>query len=229
MFDKLFLVLISVFVPIIIFAGCKVYNCKSYKKLLTILTLVLLGGELIRFFCNATLYTKAVTPSEDIKFHFITILCIISLFATFNKGKLGNFFKNVFCLTALAPIIYGLFNSQIFINALDSNAVCKVLYMIECGLVLAIALFYTLEFGLKINAWHILWSALVILAFAGIDALTIYYWEIAISFDLIWYLAHAIAVVAVPICFALNRLYFYIKAKKQRPNEKIAENTKEKE
>lgn len=208
MIDGLFLTLISIFVPVIVFTGVKIYNGNA-GKLKMVLTLVFLGFELLRFFCNAAFYEKAAAPSGDIKFHYITLLCIASLFVTFHSGKLaGNgVLRNIFCLTALAPILFGLFDSRIYINALDGNAVCKAGYMLECGLALTLAVLYLSEKKVKMRAWDILWAVVFLLMFVGMDALCIWWWEKPIAYDLMWHFAWAACMLAVPVCFGLNRLF----------------------
>ena len=141
--DILFLVLIAVFVPIIVFVGMKIYDYKNIRKVVIALTFVFLALELLRFFCNARFYDNATTPKGDVKFGIVTVLCIFSLFATFNNNKyLGNLMRNVFILTALAPIITAIFYPITYINALDVNGVCKAFYMLECGFTLTLALLY---------------------------------------------------------------------------------------
>lgn len=201
MFDKLFLLLISIFVPIIIFTGYKMYNGKNIKKTVAILALVLIGLEIVRFFCNAAFYKNAVTPNYDLKFSYISVLCIFGLFAAFNTGKLGKLCKNIFYLTALAPLILGLFNTHIFVNILDINAVCKAAYMIESGLIICLALFFMCEDNFKFNYWNILWSVLCVILFAGLDAFFIWYWKIAITINIMWYFAWSTVILTVEIMF----------------------------
>ena len=74
MLDSLVLVIISVFVPIIVYTGFKIYKCVSFKKFLVGFSLALLAIELVRFFCNAAFYEGGETPSADLKFGLITIL-----------------------------------------------------------------------------------------------------------------------------------------------------------
>lgn len=216
MFDSLFLVLISVFVPVIVYSGFKIFKCKDYKKFLVALSLVFLAVELIRFFCNAALYEKGVTPSSDMKLGFITVLCIISLFATFNNSKFagGGLLKNMFILTSLAPIVLGLFDSNVYVNQLDVNAVCKTCYMVECGLVLTIALFYVFRDDSKFSTINLLWASLFILVFVGVNALTIWYWKIGTAFDVMWFMSWLTVVLTIPIVFGVYKLYYLIKDKR---------------
>lgn len=229
MFDSLFLVLISIFVPIIVFTGFKIYKCINYKKFLIVLSLVLLALEIIRFFCNAAFYQDAETPSYDLKFGFITVLCILSLFATFNNSKIaGGGFRSVFVLTSLAPIVLGLFNPNVYVNALDVNGVCKAIYMIESGVTLTIALFYVLDKDMKIGAWNILWASLFVLIFVGIDALTIWYWKINTAFDLMWYLSWLIVILTIPVVFGINQIYHLCKEKRNKQKDlNVSENVTE--
>lgn len=176
MFDSLFLILISIFVPIIVFTGFKIFKCSNYQKFLNVLSIVLLALEILRFFYSTTFYTDAETPKEDLKFGIITILSIFSLFATFNNSKIKDSLRSIFVLVSLSPIILGLFDPSIYINSLDVNGVCKAMFMVQCGLTLAIALFYVLD-NLKINPLNILWSVIFILIYVGINSLTIWYWK----------------------------------------------------
>ena len=220
MLDGLILVLVSVFTPIIVYTGFKIYKCENCKKFIVWLSLVLLAIELVRFFCNAALYENGETPSADMKFGFITILCIIGLFATFNNSKFSiNVLRNIFVLSSLGPIILALFNPNVYVNILDVNAVCKACYMIECGLVLAIALFYTLDKKVKISAWNILWAGIFVLICAGINALTIWYWKINTAFDLMWYMSWLTVIFSVFIIFGVNQIYYHIKERKLQQEE----------
>ena len=86
MFDLLFLILISVFVPVIVFAGLKVYRVTDFRKITIGVSIAILAMEIIRFLCNAALYPEAETPKADIKFGYITVLVILILFATFRQS-----------------------------------------------------------------------------------------------------------------------------------------------
>lgn len=226
MLDSLVLVIISVFVPIIVYTGFKIYKCVSFKKFLVGLSLALLAIELVRFFCNAAFYEGGETPSADLKFGLIAILCIISLFATFNNSSFSvKALRNIFVLSSLGPINLALFDSNVYVNSLDVNAVCKACYMIECGLTLAIALFYLLDNKVKIGAWNILWATIFILICAGINALTILYWKINTAFDLMWYMAWLTVILSILLIFVLNRIYHCIKEKKLTQKESEIDNS----
>lgn len=105
MFDLLFLILISVFVPVIVFAGLKVYRVTDFRKITIGVSIAILAMEIIRFLCNAALYPEAETPKADIKFGYITVLVILILFATFRGGRSGKVFRDVAALTAFVPIL----------------------------------------------------------------------------------------------------------------------------
>lgn len=79
MFDLLFLILISVFVPVIVFAGLKVYRVTDFRKITIGVSIAILAMEIIRFLCNAALYPEAETPKADIKFGYITVLVITEM------------------------------------------------------------------------------------------------------------------------------------------------------
>lgn len=215
MFDSLFLILISIFVPIIVFTGFKIFKCSNYQKFLNVLSIVLLALEILRFFYSTTFYTDAETPKEDLKFGIITILSIFSLFATFNNSKIKDSLRSIFVLVSLSPIILGLFDPSIYINSLDVNGVCKAMFMVQCGLTLAIALFYVLD-NLKINPLNILWSVIFILIYVVINALTIWYWKMNTEFNLLWYMSYLTVVISIAIMFAIYYIYKFLTNKKNK-------------
>lgn len=215
MFDSLFLILISIFVPIIVFTGFKIFKCTNYQKILNVLSIVLLALEILRFFYSTTFYTDAETPKEDLKFGIITILSIFSLFATFNNSKIKDSLRSIFVLVSLSPIILGLFDPSIYINSLDVNGVCKAMFMVQCGLTLAIALFYVLD-NLKINPLNILWSVIFILIYVGINSLTIWYWKMNTEFNLLWYMSYLTVVISIAIMFAIYYIYKFLTNKKNK-------------
>lgn len=204
MFDYLFLILITIFVPIIVIAGIKLYKPQSHKKVLIGITLAFLALEIVRFFVNASLYKEAATPKADLKFGFITVLCILALFATFNNSKFSNrILKPVFALTSLIPVVYAMFFPGCYINPLDvaAGAVCKAFYMVECGLCLTLAVLYFVNAEKKFGPLNIVWGALIVLAYAGIDALIIWYWQLNISFNWLWFVAYAVCLAVVGLVY----------------------------
>lgn len=215
MFDSLFLILISIFVPIIVFTGFKIFKCTNYQKFLNVLSIVLLALEILRFFYSTTFYTDAETPKEDLKFGIITILSIFSLFATFNNSKIKDSLRSIFVLVSLSPIILGLFDPSIYINSLDVNGVCKAMFMVQCGLTLAIALFYVLD-NLKINPLNILWSVIFILIYVVINALTIWYWKMNTEFNLLWYMSYLTVVISIAVMFTIYYIYKFLTNKKNK-------------
>lgn len=215
MFDSLFLILISIFVPIIVFTGFKIFKCSNYQKFLNVLSIVLLALEVLRFFYSTTFYTDAETPKEDLKFGIITILSIFSLFATFNNSKIKDSLRSIFVLVSLSPIILGLFDPSIYINSLDVNGVCKAMFMVQCGLTLAIALFYVLD-NLKINPLNILWSVIFILIYVVINALTIWYWKMNTEFNLLWYMSYLTVVISIAVMFTIYYIYKFLTNKKNK-------------
>lgn len=116
MFDLLFLILISVFVPVIVFAGLKVYRVTDFRKITIGVSIAILAMEIIRFLCNAALYPEAETPKADIKFGYITVLVILILFATFRGGRSGKVFRDVAALTAFVPIVFAIMRPSGYIN-----------------------------------------------------------------------------------------------------------------
>lgn len=215
MFDSLFLILISIFIPIIVFTGFKIFKCTNYQKFLNVLSIVLLALEVLRFFYSTTFYTDAETPKEDLKFGIITILSIFSLFATFNNSKIKDSLRSIFVLVSLSPIILGLFDLSIYINSLDINGVCKAMFMVQCGLTLTIALFYVLD-NLKINPLNILWSVIFILIYVGINALTIWYWKMNTEFNLLWYMSYLTVVISIAVMFTIYYIYKFLTNKKDK-------------
>ena len=215
MFDSLFLILISIFVPIIVFTGFKIFKCSNYQKFLNVLSIVLLALEILRFFYSTTFYTDAETPKEDLKFGIITILSIFSLFATFNNSKIKDSLRSIFVLVSLSPIILGLFDPSVYINSLDVNGVCKAMFMVQCGLTLAIALFYVLD-NLKINPLNILWSVIFILIYVVINALTIWYWKMNTEFNLLWYMSYLTVVISIAVMFTIYYIYKFLTNKKNK-------------
>lgn len=215
MFDSLFLILISIFVPIIVFTGFKIFKCSNYQKFLNVLSIVLLALEVLRFFYSTTFYTDAETPKEDLKFGIITILSIFSLFATFNNSKIKDSLRSIFVLVSLSPIILGLFDPSVYINSLDVNGVCKAMFMVQCGLTLAIALFYVLD-NLKINPLNILWSVIFILIYVVINALTIWYWKMNTEFNLLWYMSYLTVVISIAVMFTIYYIYKFLTNKKDK-------------
>ena len=215
MFDSLFLILISIFVPIIVFTGFKIFKCSNYQKFLNVLSIVLLALEILRFFYSTTFYTDAETPKEVLKFGIITILSIFSLFATFNNSKIKDSLRSIFVLVSLSPIILGLFDPSIYINSLDVNGVCKAMFMVQCGLTLAIALFDVLD-NLKINPLNILWSVIFILIYVVINALTIWYWKMNTEFNLLWYMSYLTVVISIAVMFTIYYIYKFLTNKKNK-------------
>lgn len=140
MIDIAVLILTCSFVPFIVLFGIKIYSYTNYSKVFKGLTLTLLGLELLRFFYTASLYEKAVMPANDVSFSFISVLCMIALFAAFNSGKTGKTCGKILIVLSLVPIVFSLFNAEIYNNTEDIYAVTKALYFVEAGLIIALAL-----------------------------------------------------------------------------------------
>ena len=98
LFDILFMLIIAPAVPVIVCIGVKLSVRKpSYKNLAIAFTIALLAAEVVRFFCNASLYDGAITPKADLKFNFMTVLTILCLFATFNQSFRKGCALHSFC------------------------------------------------------------------------------------------------------------------------------------
>lgn len=225
MFDVLFIILITILTPIIVIAGIKLYKPKTNRKVLIGITLALLALEIARFFANASLYENAATPSSDLKFGYITVLCIVAMFATFNNSKFSNsVLKPVFALTALVPFVYALFYPVCYINPIDvtAGAVCKAFYMVECGLCLTLAILYFTNAEQKFSPLNILWSALTVLVYAGIDAFIIWYWKVPITINYLWFVAYAACLATIALTYLAFYVYNLIKSK--QANKHSSEN-----
>ena len=205
MFDLLFFILISVFVPVIVFAGLKVYRVTDFRKITIGVSIAILAMEIIRFLCNAALYPEAETPKADIKFGYITVLVILILFATFRGGRSGKVFRDVAALTAFVPIVFAIMRPSGYINELDVNAVGKALYMLECGFALTAGLLYVTGEKRPFGIAGICLACAAIAIYAGIDAFIIWYWETGVAFDLSWYLTWIVSLLTAPLVFAVER------------------------
>lgn len=213
MFDIISLIIISIFVPVVVFTGIKIYETKSLNKLIKALTIVLLGLELVRFFYNASLYPNGVTPSNSLTFSNITLLCICSLFATFNKEKIGEISKSIFCLTIFIPIILALFDNNVFSFTYDTYAVIKALYFLECGFALTLAILYVKENHLVFKK-EILYAICYFVIYVVINVLCNEYWNIGTEYNSNYYLKMIISLFSTGVVLGLTNLV-YIKNKNE--------------
>ena len=204
LFDILFMLIIAIAVPVIVCIGVKLSVRKpSYKNLAIAFTVALLAAEVVRFFCNASLYDGAITPKADLKFNFMTVLTILCLFATFNQ-KFSQGLRSAFVLLLLVPVVFAIMRPECYINALDEvNGVGKALYYLQIGFSCTVGLVYMAEQNWKLRAVNLLWAGLAVLLYAGIDALTIWYWEWNVPFDAMWYLTYVIALLSAAIVWVV--------------------------
>lgn len=214
MLDILSLILISIFFPVIVLVGRKLFNRENLtRKLVVGLTILFLAMELLRFFVVASYYGGAIIPSQDVPYSFITLSCIICLFAVFNKNKVGNIFKGAFCLTSLIPIIWALFDNSVYTNALDTNAVAKALYFLECETVLSIAILIMFDF--KLSPFANLWASIALIIFAVLDCLVITFWETKEAITLMWGIALIVCLISIGAVYGIYLLALHFKNKKQ--------------
>lgn len=214
MFDILSLILISIFFPVIVLVGKMLYKKENInRKLIVGLTITFLAMELLRFFVVASYYDGAIIPSEEVPYSFITLSCIVCLFAVFNKGKLGKIFQGAFCLTSLVPIIWALFDSAVYTNAYDTHAVAKALYFLECGIILTISILIMSE--QKITAWSNLWAAVLLIVFAALDCLVITFWGTRDAITLMWGITLIVSFVSIGAVYGIYLLACHL-SKKQK-------------
>lgn len=91
-----------------------------------------------------------------------------------------------------------------YINELDAvNGVGKALYYLQAGFSFALGILFLRGQGWSIRPLNIAWACLAVLVYAGIDALTIWYWEWNIAFDWVWYLTYAISLVTVAAVYGV--------------------------
>ena len=214
MFDKIAMILISVFVPILILSGIKVYNTKNYRKLIIGLTIAFLGVELFRFFYNASLYPMAVTPSNSLTFCYLSFMCATSLFATFNTSKIGEIAKRVLKFTILLPIIMAFIDPKLYTFEFDTYAVIKALYFIEIGLNITLAILYQLEDN-RFCKEEILYPIIFFILYIGINALSIVYFKTGVNFDGIYTIKMILCLISIFIVWSINFLIYKKKLKNE--------------
>ena len=202
--DIALLIVIAAFVPAITFLGYKMYKAKTVKKLDIILVVLFLGLELLRFVYNATLYPKAAVPSSNLTFTYISFGVVASLFAVFANNRVGRFFRKIVVLTALVPVIMGGSFNQIINLPFDMYTIMKAIYFVEAGLYITLAISFLSLSGDRLKPLDILWGCLYMLTYVGINAMTIHFFKVPITFDLQYYLTMTGVVVSVPLLYGLS-------------------------
>ena len=225
MLDIIGLIFVCIAFPTIVFAGNKFKKVDKespiYRKLLIGLTLFFLGCELLRFFYVASFYEGGITPSEDMAYSYITLSLIICLFATFNKGKIGEIARGIFCLTCLVSVVLGIFDSEIYINSLDTYAVAKAMYFLGAGAAITIAIIFMQNY--KISVWDNLWAVIALGIFVLLDYLVIIFWGTRDGVDLMWGIEMIVSLVSIGVVYGVNILIRYIASKKDEKIEEVIE------
>ena len=207
MYDLIGLLLIAIFAPIIIINGKKHYNV-GVDKSLKVLTYILLGFELFRFFYTAQFYNRAYLPADKVTFTFLTFSVVVALFATFNKSKFGEVCKTLLVFTALAPTIIALFYPHVYTNDLDTYAVTKALYFAENGILITMAVLLIKDEISKVNKNSLLYSLGFTFVYIFANIMRNIYWFPNMQINLIWYLCMGFIVLSVCLSFIV---YFLIK------------------
>ena len=201
MFDILALVLITIFVPLIVLVGVKLYNYKNLDKLIKVFAILLFAFDLFRFFYNARFFGSAKTPAAELKFSYLSVYSIAMLFAAYNKGKFGDFIRKAVMFTCLMPMIIGLFNSNVYTSSFDSYAVLKAVYFVESGLSVLLAILICKNNQAKIGALNILYCSLFAMGYAFINFLSIKFWATNYSINLMWFVQMLVCVASVAVVY----------------------------
>lgn len=206
MLDLIAFLLIIIFTPCICLICLKISKKKDYRLFCKIFSLLFLVCELIRFLYNASLFTNAATPANQIKLSYISFMCILALISTFNTTRIAVSSRRLLVLTSLFPIIIGLFNNNIYLNENDNYGILKGLYFFECGICLTLTLCflknYRKNFSLKPMFMAILWT----IAYIGISGLFGYLLRNNEVFTLKWSIMILSILTSVFIVFVLNYL-----------------------
>ena len=200
MFDLIGLFAVITFTPIIIINGMKHYKI-SVDKSIKILIYILLGFELFRFFYTAQFYERAYMPADKVTFTFITFSVILALFAGFNKGRFGQVCKSILVFTALCPIIVALVYPHVYINELDTFALCKALYFAQTGLVISIAILLLKEEISKISVKALIFSLCFVLVYVFANAMRNIFWVSNVKFDLYWFICMGAIILSVIVVY----------------------------
>ena len=201
MFDILALVLITIFVPLIVLVGVKLYKYENTEKLIKVFAILLFAFDLFRFFYNARFFPSAKTPAPELKFSYLTIYSIVMLFAAYNKGKFGDFMRKAAMFTCLMPMVLGIFNPEIYTSSFDTYAVLKAVYYIESGLGVLLAILIGRNSKTKIEAINILYCALFACGYALINFLSIKLWVTNYQINPMWYVQMIVCVASVAVVY----------------------------
>lgn len=225
MLNSILLAVTTICIPVIILVSLYLFRYKNLDKVLKILIIITLSLELLRFFYNASLYKQAKTPSNSLTFSFISFEIVFGLFAIFNKGKVGNFFKRIVTYTCLISMIYALFAPRVYLSGMDSEgnlldkyAVENALYFVESGLIFTsgiIYLYQNKDENLKYHTLSLLFSILIYGTYIGISIGTKYLWEIEYEYDINFYLATFMPLVSMVMIYLVEIIYLSIKNKKK--------------
>jgi len=203
-YDILAICIVVIFVPSMTLLGYKFYKGKTDRVLFLALTLSLFGVELIRFFTNATTYPLAEMPSNELTFAFISFATTMAVFATFANNKVGRFFTKIVILVPFVALIQGIVYPEILNLPNDNFAMMKAMYMLEVGLLFAISLAFSLIRKVQVKPLDLVYGAAIVIGYAGINALTIYFFEYHYTYDLRWWLTMVGIVVSVGLGYLMN-------------------------
>lgn len=219
MLNVALLLLSAILIPVIVLMGIKTYEPKGENpKLLKGLVLGLFGTDLLRFFYSASLYEKGFLPAKELPFSYLSILIIFALFAVFSNGTHGKILKKVFVLSSLIPVIFPLFAPRIYLNADDTYFVTTALYFIEVGLITSLATLFVCKDDHGITPEDLLLSAGVFLVYMGIAVGLNFGWQLAIPFDINFYLSYGLSLLSIGLVYLLimlKRRFFNGKSPKE--------------
>ncbi len=213
--DILALTLITILVPLIVLVGVKLYHYNNYEKLIRIFAILLFAFDLFRFFYNARFFDNASTPASELKFSYLTVYSIFMLFATYNKGKFGDFMRKGVVLSCLMPLIIGIFNPNVFTSINDTYSLLKALYYIESGLSVLLAILIYKNFNLKFKALDMLYYCVFPIGYALVNMCSILCWQTNYTLNWLWFVQMAVCVVSVLIVFGIIKLCQLVKRKRE--------------
>lgn len=216
LFDVLFLILIAAGVPVVAVTGFVLgkFTPDARQKAAAAFAVAMIVLETARFFVNAALYDGAVTPRTDLKFNIVTVLTILAPFAVFCKRHAAAL-RSTFALLLCAPVVFAVMRPECYINPLDENGVIKAAYDLQIGCAITLGVLFLLQQRAAIGAMNTVWACLALLLYAGLDALTIWYWEWDIAFDITWYLTHLISLAGVGVLYGVYALLRRLLARPQ--------------
>ena len=209
--DLIALIVITAFVPLMVFIGAKLHSYKNYDKLLKAFAITLLAVDLFRFFYNAKFYANATTPANELRFSYLTIYSVIVMFSAFSSGNIKKFFSQATLYTALIPIVIGVFNPKVFVNALDTHAVLKALYFIESGIAVLVAILCLIN-NKEISSVKSLVAPIISFAvYFVFYSLAIHFWNFGYEFNLTFLLTLVISLVSIAVVYGITLLIKCIK------------------